>query len=439
MSLKDVYENYKKADYALFSMPGHKNRAAFVLPKEPINADYTELSVTDDLYASDGAISHLEDDAAALFESGCSCLSAGGASLCVMAAVGLMRNVSKKLLLSRFCHSSVINGMSIFGVEPRFISQRRGETGYDPVTPAYVEKALAADSEIKAVFLTSPDYYGGESDVTAIAAVCRERGAVLTVDNAHGTHGILTGGYPFDADIVCDSLHKTLPALTGSAVLNVSKRDVLLFPKEKAKSIMSRLSTTSPSYLLLYSAERALEWMKGEGREAYIKTAARVKTLKDDIKRLGFTVSETASDGRLVISALEKGLSGKELSDALLRDGVVCEMADENAAVLIVTPFNNERDFERLLSSLQEIGAKAPVAPVTGLIHIPERVLPLSFPEGNKTETVSVASAAGKIAAENVYIYPPSRPVVLTGERIDEETVSELFAAGKKNITVFAP
>ena len=106
--------------------------------------------------------------------------------------------------------------------------------------------------------------------------------------------------------------------------------------------------------------------------------------------------------------------------------------------MLIVTPFNTERDFERLLSSLQKIGAKAPVAPVTGLIHIPERVLPLSFPEGNKTETVSVASAAGKIAAENVYIYPPSRPVVLTGERIDEETVNALFAAGKKNITVFA-
>lgn len=42
--------------------------------------------------------------------------------------------------------------------------------------------------EAKAVYITSPDYFGVISDVKSIAAVAREFGVPLLVDCAHGAH-----------------------------------------------------------------------------------------------------------------------------------------------------------------------------------------------------------------------------------------------------------
>jgi arginine/lysine/ornithine decarboxylase len=119
-----------------------------------------------------------------------------------------------------------------------------------------VKTALGEHPDCRAVFLTSPDYFGALCDIWAIAKICREKNAALLVDNAHGAHlGLFSGLHPMalGADACCDSLHKTLPALTGAALLHL--RDEKKAPLARRR--MPLFGSTSPSYLIQLSADYA--------------------------------------------------------------------------------------------------------------------------------------------------------------------------------------
>ena len=97
-----------------------------------------------------------------------------------------------------------------------------------------VEKAYEQSPEIAAVILTSPTYEGIVSNIRQIADVVHAHGGVLIVDDAHGAHLPYANHdanredthLPYSAvregaDIVIQSLHKTLPCLTQSAALHI--------------------------------------------------------------------------------------------------------------------------------------------------------------------------------------------------------------------------
>jgi hypothetical protein len=81
------------------------------------------------------------------------------------------------------------------------------------------------------------------------------------VDNAHGSYLKFIDGFshPIDceADLVCDSAHKTLPVLTGGAYLHINND---LFT-ESYKEIIKVFSSTSPSYLTLMSLDYANKFL----------------------------------------------------------------------------------------------------------------------------------------------------------------------------------
>ena len=56
------------------------------------------------------------------------------------------------------------------------------------VTPELVENTLCRYPASKAVFLTSPTYYGVVTDLAPISALCHAHSAFLLVDQAHGAH-----------------------------------------------------------------------------------------------------------------------------------------------------------------------------------------------------------------------------------------------------------
>ncbi len=440
-SLSETGKHYAKSGYAVFSMPGHKNKAAFLLPRNACKYDFTELSVTDDLYDSTGGIKNLEDEISRIFESAFSAVSVSGASLCVMAAMGVARRKTDKIIISRFCHSSAVNGMSIFGLTPVWLTQKREGPFYKPLTADEIEEAITK-TDAGAVFITTPDYYGTVTDLSEISRVCKKHGRLLIVDNSHGTHFLFYKDHPLKyADVVCDSLHKTLPSLTGTALLHLGRSMEKEVTKAEVKDIMKRLSSTSPSYLLLYSAEKCIEWIKNCGETSYEKTVKRAVGLKNELKALGFEVNlENADPCRLSFSALPFGISGNELYEALLSEKVVLEMQDELSAVAIITPFNTKKDLKRLYKAAAKIAknGKTPVLPSPKEFYIPKSVKKLGFYESETTERIALSEASGRISAENKYIYPPSRPLLLCGELIDETVISELSAFGEATVAVLA-
>jgi arginine/lysine/ornithine decarboxylase len=144
---------------------------------------------------------------------------------------------------------------------------------------------------VKAVVITNPTYYGICSDVKAIADRVHEKGALLIVDEAHGAHFKFSDGLPGNAvdggaDLVVQSAHKTLPAMTQGSWLHVKGDRV---DRERLERMLGMLQTTSPSYIIMASLDNARYMMEREGA-----------------RRLG-EVLEYAARARLEINGMGKG------------------------------------------------------------------------------------------------------------------------------------
>ena len=69
------------------------------------------------------------------------------------------------------------------------------------------------------------------------------------------------------ADLVIESLHKTLPALTQTAVLHRCSDRVAA---EKIRRYLDIYETSSPSYVLMASVAQCMDWLEQEGSRLFV-------------------------------------------------------------------------------------------------------------------------------------------------------------------------
>jgi arginine decarboxylase len=211
-------------------------------------------------------------------------------------------------------------GASIVMLQPEYNSD------YDiylPVTPQLVREALDKDPEINVVYLTSPNMEGLVADYKGIREVCNPREVLLIVDEAHGAHfyfnkNMPEGALKSGADATVCSVHKTLGALSASALINVAVDSRL--PASKVKDSYHLLNTTSPSPLLLADVESCVRTLRDD--EGIIDRAIRLNNkLKGAISHIpsvtlgSFESTYTVDPCKTIIKL--RGLTGHELSDIL--------------------------------------------------------------------------------------------------------------------------
>ena len=136
-----------------------------------------------------------------------------------------------------------------------------------------------------AIVITSPTYEGVVKDVRAWAAFAHAHNASLIVDEAHGAH---LGFHPYfpesavrcGADVVVQSTHKTLPAMTQTALLhNVSGR----VSSRRLHFFMDIYETSSPSYVLMASITSALRLVREQGAELFEAYARRLQMARREL------------------------------------------------------------------------------------------------------------------------------------------------------------
>ena len=132
----------------------------------------------------------------------------------------------------------------------------------------------------------------------------KEYGMALLVDEAHGAHFASIRIFPAPsiqngADLCVQSLHKTLPALTQTALLHGRNSGLNL--QNQAQKLSSMIQTTSPSYIFMASIDAARALMEKEGRELYQK-------LWDNVRRFetGSWRREPVSEGLKYLSRIMK-------------------------------------------------------------------------------------------------------------------------------------
>lgn len=436
---------YAQDNPARFHMPGHKGTAQSPLGDifgSALPFDVTELPETDSLFADEGAILAAERLAAELYGTRETLFSAGGSTLCIQAMLRLATKSvpgAGKIICARNVHRAAINTMALLDLEPIFIWPRPFEGSSMPgaIAPDDIAAALAANADVAAVFITSPDYYGVISDIAGISAVCRRYGVPLLVDNAHGAHLDCLDLHPIKqgADMSCDSAHKTLPALTGGALLQIGSSR---FARGDAKTAMTLFGSTSPSYLIMLSLDLARAWMARDGRAAFSRLADRVAEFRAFCAARGFYTPQGAvfDPVRITIDTASRGVSGESAAQHFRSHGISPEMWDDRRVVLLPSPFNAAADFTRLEAAVRTLETGPSLPDSVFLPERPERLLPLRTAIFAKTESVCVENSAGLVAAEASCPIPPCVPLIMPGERISGRMAGSLKKYGVLTIEV---
>jgi len=430
--LNDILNDYAAKNPVRFHMPGNKGKLNFGIN---ISTDVTELAFTDNLYNPDadtGIIHELENKIAECFFPELtnihSVISCGGATLCIQAAILSLLRINayngKYLICDRLSHISLINTLALLNVTPLWVYDTDIEKNIGDYSETY-------ESEIIGVFMTSPDYYGIIKDINAISDICKKYSLPLIVDNSHGSHLAFHNNgelHPINkgADISIDSVHKTLPALTGAAILHTAKK----FDKEMLRSSMRVFASTSPSFLILQSVEFMLEYLTAHGRDEHRILLDNINYFKNEAENIGFRFDYFSTEPYRIILNLNVDIGGKFLYEYLCLENIICEFYDAENVVIIPSVFNSDANFIALLDALKKFAGKyqfcsQPYAKAIKTIKA-NTVLNLSQVLKLPRKKILAADAAGKISAEAIAVYPPGVPIVLPGEAIAENNIGEI-------------
>ena len=437
--LYSFIKSYKDKNVKRLHMPGHKGNGD-IYPdefKSVIPFDITEIKGADALFEADGVIGESEKITAEIFGVKNTCFSAGGSTLSILAMVAIASDFTKRILAVRNSHIAFVNACALTGVEPLWIfPEYDKKTGLClPVTAEEIDKNLSDNPDIKVVYITTPDYYGVIADVKKIAETVHKHGAILMVDNAHGTHLKFCKDdiHPITlgANICCDSPHKTLPVLTGGSYIH-SNLDIT---KAEIKGKMALFGSTSPSYLIMASLDVCNTYLKTRAKTDFMALEEKVYKTEKLLRENGVTLLDRKTDiTKITIDCQNFGYTDDEISEILRQNNIEPEYSGGGKVVLMPSPFNPDEDFEKIVSAL-----KLPVKeaiPYPEFDSVPEKVCTIREARFSPSYFEDVEKATGKIAAENKITCPPGIPIVVAGEKIGENEKKLLKNSGIFSIKV---
>ena len=418
--IADFIKDYTDKAPVRLHMPGHKGDAAILGAPN----DITEVEGTSDL------ITESEKNASLIF--GCpTYYSAEGSSLCIRAMLSLLvkHTGCHTVVAARNCHQTFISACALLDLDVIWLPNEWSLLSNGVDLPS-LDKILS-DNSACCVYITSPDYLGFVNDISSIASVCHSHDTYLAVDKAHGAYLKFFSQHPMDlgADICCDSAHKTLPVLTGGAYLHVSDE----LNKPDVKRELSLYASTSPSWLILASLDRANAIISDPDFASGLKKiAAKVEDIRSSVRM------KTYGNEYLKLTLVPNtyGYTGDEVADILRSFGIEPEFSDVNYVTLMFSSFNSDKDFEVLTDALDSIKEREPLAVPTYTVPTPTKVKGIREAVFGKTEVIPVIESEGRVAGFVKTSCPPAVPIVICGERITLDHIKALKAYGFTTIEV---
>ena len=439
----DKLKNYSDSDYYAFHMPGHKRNLDLMDGTSPYRIDITEIDGFDDLHHAEGLLKEAQERAAKVYHASETHFLINGSTAGIISAILGTTEKGDSILVARNCHKSVYHAIYLNELDPVYIYPKFDtEQGLSTEIDADdVQKALEEHPTIRAVMIVSPTYDGVVSDIEKIAEIVHEAGCLLIVDEAHGAHFGFDPYFPesanmYGADLVINSLHKTLPALTQTALLHVNGERV---NRRKVKRYLDMLQTSSPSYILMASIDACihlLEETQLQKCSIFKEYAAHIERLLRDYHLQMEMLAGTYVLAMTTVGDTQEGLD--RLRDALLaidaeidtklKSGSGQEDAGQEQKPMQMT--DTDLPLSGRQPSLEKVWTIAKAVKCRDKMQNQnhqkdsEDILYLVNP--GKMEKRNFKDSAGCISLEYAYLYPPGSPLIVPGERITQEAVEIL-------------
>lgn len=468
MSDKGLYEKlieYRQFGRYPFHMPGHKRQDKML--SDAYEIDITEINGFDNLHHPEGIIKESMDNASEFFGTDKTWFLVNGSSCGLLAAIHAVTEIGDSIIIGRNCHKSVYNAIELRNLKaeyiyPQIINEYGINGGYKPeAIENLLKKAMDSGEKIKAVVVTSPTYEGIVSDIERIAEIVHRYGSILIVDEAHGAHlgiheGLPKPAYKLGADIVIESAHKTLPAMTQTAFLHLCGRRV---QEEKIQDCLTIYQTSSPSYVLMASLDKCIRELQTKGKQKLKSLLITLDKFYEKVNKLeNITVLGRECIGKneifdfdickLVILINTNKITGKFLEEELREKyGFEMEMTSARYVLGMTTMYDNMEQILKLADALTEIDSnlnsfyKERVLEEDRYINyekINEADVAMSIYEAKRkgTEDMFFLESEGKVSAEYIYVYPPEIPLVVPGEMISKKMIEQIDYYKRINLNV---
>ena len=507
MSLYQDLTQYTNKQYTPLHMPGHKRNPLFLQP-EAYQSDITEIPGFDSLYEESGPLLALKERVQRLYHSENSFLLVNGSTGGLLTAIRSATRQGDTVLMARNCHCAVYHAIRMFGLHAEYIQpdydiygiaegirleqiQQVLECNATSDSPTAETPPTLTDKRPSLVILTSPTYEGRISELKAIADYLHEQNIPLLVDEAHGAHLSLHPAFAGSAvaagaDLVVQSLHKTLPALTQTALLHVNGSLVSL---DRIRANFKMLQTSSPSFLLLSSVDQCISALEERAEALYsalqknllhfYNTTKNLKllhvivpkqyetTYNDSLSHTGTVPppTPTSCDPSRIVVTTPATLTGLQLAERLKKDfGIELEANAPRHIIAITGIADTEETIERFAKALLAIDAELALKQTSDLqtifpstdfhtvestqhstdnyFHypaIPEAVYDSHAVEDAPTESLPYSACEGRISGEFLYLYPPGIPMLVPGERISGELLDCIERLLKANFSLYGP
>lgn len=466
-------------------MPGHKRRLHTIFPElvnNPFSIDVTEVGNLDEFHHPAGIIKQALDRATEVYGSTRSYYLVNGSTCGILAAISAVCKSGEKIIVARNCHKAVYHAIRLLRLKPIYIMPDWNEKlqMFGGMSVDVVKKALKTHGDVKAILLVSPTYEGVVSDVEKIAKVAHKAKVPLIVDAAHGAHfeymanvneTISTTNYEhvpdpavrLGADIVVESLHKTLPAMTQCGILHYKSG---LVKQSRLEEYLSIYQSTSPSYVFMATMESCIEKMDHERDGLFIvykHLLAEYRKKFEGLQHIHLVGEQDFKknsiydydDGKLVFTVDHCGIheedgvkvvNGVALSEMLHQEyGQMMEMAAGNYVIAMTSVADTKEAFEALYqameaidSQLTELEENADNSIEGGVNYalLSERKMTIAEAKECTLTEQSLRDAAGYICGEYIYVYPPGIPLVVPGEVLSKEVLVEIEKAIRLGLNI---
>jgi len=462
-SLLEQLEDLRGSEIPMH-MPGHKRNLLLTGENGYLNklggfADITEIEGFDDLNDPRGFYLDLMKRAGKLWHSDEVLLTVNGSTAGILACIYGSVKSGGKVIAARNCHKSVYHALEIQRASVVYmLPEQDTENGtFGAVKKRELETLLQKNPDTELVVVTSPTYEGCVSDIRSISKICHDRSIPLLVDEAHGAHFGFGYGFPENAaaggaDLVVQSLHKTLAGFTQTAMILLNGS---LINRKKVARALAIFQSSSPSFILAASMDGCIRLLE-ERKEDLFENWSRnldlfysgVKNLKN-LQLLSDKNTNWVYDrSKIVVTAGQTSFSGADLKKILReRFQIQMEMAaplytiamtgigdtEETLQKLAQAVVKLDQDFEQDLEQ-EKTPCKEPER--LPLYELPEQAMPIWEAQEMQTEDIPLESATGEVSGEYVMAYPPGIPLLVPGERISLKMLDIMQAYMDHGITL---
>ncbi len=373
-NLSRLLKDYSGTDIYPFHMPGHKRNPSCLPGFFPLGQDITEIDGFDNLHHPEGVLKEAQEFIAKLYDVPESFYSVNGSTAALLAAISASVKKGGKILMARNCHKAAYHAVYLRDLQPVYLYPRTEPDLWinGGILPEDVERSLAEHPDVEAVLITSPTYDGVVSDVKKIGEIAHDFHVPLIVDEAHGAHFHFSSYFPVSAaelgaDLVIQSLHKTLPSMTQTAVLHKCSDRV---DRDAVRRFMGIYQSSSPSYILMASMDACMHQLSVHGEEMFREFTERLEKARKRLSRCSrirlFDPDRSGQQGifdydrsKIVLSVKHTSLTGKQLHEILLENyHLQMEMASEDYVIALSSVGDTPEGFERLCRAVEELDRK---------------------------------------------------------------------------------